>query len=126
MNILPIDAKMMEFRASADTEQKLKLRMEITKSVEAAINTYDANPPDVASLNEWQDGALCKSFPEVMFAEKGEIWATRLAQTACASCVVQGDCLEYALSDKAVAPFGVWGKWTDRQRRAYFKRRKAA
>jgi WhiB family redox-sensing transcriptional regulator len=122
----PIDKMMMDFRASSDAKEKLKISTGVKNAVLDEINGYRESPPDPATLTDWQDGAACRQFPEVMFQEKGERWAAELAKRACGACVVQDACQELALSDKAVAPFGIWGNMSERERRAHFRRRKAA
>lgn len=62
----------------------------------------------------WAGDALCaQTDPEAFYPEKGE--STREAKAVCASCLVQAECLDYALDHDE--RFGVWGGLSERERR---------
>jgi WhiB family redox-sensing transcriptional regulator len=67
-----------------------------------------------AADRAWQRQANCMGVdPDLFFPERGA--STREAKEVCRGCVVQEDCLEYALvhSEK----FGIWGGLSERERR---------
>lgn len=65
-------------------------------------------PPFVAQ-------ALCaQTDPEIFFPELGESSAT--ARKVCWSCPVRRECLAYAIENNE--PYGVWGGYASRARRA--------
>jgi WhiB family redox-sensing transcriptional regulator len=61
----------------------------------------------------WQADALCHEYPELSWFEsgRGEVAA---AKGVCARCIVQDECLSYALDRGLV---GVWGGMTLAERR---------
>lgn len=62
----------------------------------------------------WWDKANCLGVdPDLFFPERGA--STREAKEVCRGCVVQGDCLEYALANGE--KFGIWGGMSERERR---------
>jgi len=62
----------------------------------------------------WQDQAACLGMdPDLFFPERGA--STREAKSICRSCVVRGDCLEFALRNGE--KFGIWGGMSERERR---------
>ena len=62
----------------------------------------------------WQDRANCMGVdPDLFFPERGA--STREAKEVCRGCVVQMDCLEYALANGE--KFGIWGGMSERERR---------
>lgn len=62
----------------------------------------------------WAEDALCaQTDPEAFFPEKGG--STRDAKTVCADCLVQAQCLDYALDHDV--RFGIWGGLSERERR---------
>lgn len=66
----------------------------------------------------WADDALCaQTDPEAFYPEKGG--STREAKAVCASCLVQAECLDYALDHDE--RFGIWGGLSERERR-YIKK----
>ncbi len=84
---------------------------------------YTADPgirrPD--SL-EWQGQANCLGVdPDLFFPERGA--STREAKSICAACLVQADCLEYALDHGE--KFGIWGGTSERERRRLRRARAA-
>ncbi len=63
---------------------------------------------------DWQGRANCMGVdPELFFPERGA--STREAKEVCRGCVVQQDCLEYALTNGE--KFGIWGGLSERERR---------
>lgn len=62
----------------------------------------------------WQRLANCLGVdPDLFFPERGA--STREAKEVCRGCVVQEDCLEYALAHGE--KFGIWGGMSERERR---------
>ncbi len=62
----------------------------------------------------WQEKANCMGVdPDLFFPERGA--STREAKEVCRGCVVQMDCLEYALANGE--KFGIWGGMSERERR---------
>ena len=71
----------------------------------------------------WQDGANCLGVdPDLFFPERGA--STREAKEVCRNCIVQNDCLEYALANSE--KFGIWGGMSERERRRIRRQRNAA
>jgi WhiB family redox-sensing transcriptional regulator len=67
----------------------------------------------------WTRDATCLEHPEVTwFPEKGE--SMRAAMALCASCLVQAECLGFALRERI--PFGVWGGSSPSERRKLARR----
>lgn len=67
----------------------------------------------------WQADALCaQTDPEAFFPEKGG--STRDAKKVCGACLVQEQCLEYALANDE--RFGIWGGLSERERRRLRKK----
>ena len=69
-----------------------------------------------AGVVDWQADAACLDRPdlaEAFFPERGDNrW--KAAQTVCRACLVQSDCLAFAL-DEDIA-WGIWGASTGRER----------
>ncbi len=62
----------------------------------------------------WQRQANCMGVdPDLFFPERGA--STREAKEVCRGCVVQEDCLEYAVTHGE--KFGIWGGMSERERR---------
>lgn len=62
----------------------------------------------------WQARANCTGVdPELFFPERGS--STREAKEVCRGCVVQQDCLEFAIANGE--KFGIWGGMSERERR---------
>ena len=62
----------------------------------------------------WHDLANCRGAdPDLFFPERGA--SSRTAKSICRLCVVQDQCLEFAIvsSEK----FGIWGAMSERERR---------
>lgn len=71
--------------------------------------------------DEWMAAAACREVaPEVMFPVDGA--GVEAAKRICAECVVQEECLEYALTTRQ--DHGVWGGTSERQRRRMLKARR--
>jgi WhiB family redox-sensing transcriptional regulator len=71
----------------------------------------------------WQDLANCLGVdPDLFFPERGA--STREAKDVCRACVVQADCLEYALQNGE--KFGIWGSMSERERRRIRRQRAIA
>ena len=68
----------------------------------------------------WQELALCaQTDPEAFFPEKGG--STREAKKVCEGCEVRVECLDYALKNDE--RFGIWGGYSERERRRLKQRR---
>jgi WhiB family redox-sensing transcriptional regulator len=81
---------------------------------------------DVVSLlyggqeRSWQARANCMGVdPDLFFPERGA--STREAKEVCRGCVVQDDCLEYAIANGE--KFGIWGGLSERERRRVRRQR---
>ncbi len=69
---------------------------------------------------DWKDYSNCLGVdPDLFFPERGA--STREAKEVCRSCVVQNDCLEYALQNGE--KFGIWGGMSERERRRIRRQR---
>lgn len=63
---------------------------------------------------KWQNHANCLGVdPDLFFPERGV--STREAKEVCRGCVVQEECLEFALENGE--RFGIWGGKSERERR---------
>lgn len=70
---------------------------------------------------EWMRQGSCKAEPpETFFPSDGA--GVEVARAICQQCVVQTDCLEYALSNRI--EHGIWGGASERERRRILKRRR--
>ncbi|MGF1596256.1 MAG: WhiB family transcriptional regulator [Acidimicrobiales bacterium] len=68
----------------------------------------------------WQEYANCLGVdPDLFFPERGA--STREAKEVCRGCVVQDDCLEFALANGE--KFGIWGGMSERERRRIRRQR---
>ncbi len=68
----------------------------------------------------WQRSANCLGVdPDLFFPERGG--STREAKEVCRGCVVQQECLQYALNNSE--KFGIWGGLSERERRRLRRRR---
>lgn len=85
-----------------------------------------ADLPDLATVigrPEWMRDALCQERPTTgFFPEQGE----RLddAKATCRACLVQEECLAYALEERI--EHGVWGGTSNRERLRLRSRQRAA
>lgn len=71
----------------------------------------------------WQNYANCLGVdPDLFFPERGA--STREAKEVCRGCVVQDECLEFALSNGE--KFGIWGGKSERERRRVRRQRALA
>ena len=83
--------------------------------------TVSATP--VEPEQDWHDDANCLGVePDLFFPERGA--STREAKEVCRNCVVQNDCLEYALANSE--KFGIWGGMSERERRRIRRQRNAS
>jgi WhiB family redox-sensing transcriptional regulator len=65
----------------------------------------------------WMRDALCREYPDLEFIpRRGK--PTAPAKAVCGSCLVQSECLAYALEWECV---GIWAGTTERERRASAK-----
>jgi WhiB family redox-sensing transcriptional regulator len=84
-------------------------------TVSAYLRVHPGREP-VFEIPAWQDRALCaETDPEAFFPEKGG--STRPAKQVCRSCEVRAECLEYALEHEDAGRFGIWGGFSERERR---------
>ena len=69
---------------------------------------------------DWKDSSNCLGEdPDLFFPERGA--STREAKEVCRGCIVQEDCLEYALANGE--KFGIWGGMSERERRRIRRQR---
>lgn len=78
---------------------------------------------------DWRDQGACNGHPnpDLWFPEPGTVGAisAREAKRICAGCVVQQECLHYAMTVKP-EPTGVWGGTTPKDRRNMRRQRRKA
>ena len=68
----------------------------------------------------WQESSNCLGVdPDLFFPERGA--STREAKEVCRGCVVQQECLEFALANGE--KFGIWGGMSERERRRIRRQR---
>ena len=80
---------------------------------------FEIEPEEIV----WQNYANCLGVdPDLFFPERGA--STREAKEVCRGCVVQDDCLEFALSNGE--KFGIWGGKSERERRRVRRQRALA
>lgn len=76
---------------------------------------------DVSEVN-WRDLANCRGADaDLFFSGKGETEKTKKAKSICAACLVQVQCLDFAV--ETVQRWGIWGGMTERQRRKVRRKR---
>lgn len=72
------------------------------------------------TAGNWWDEANCLGVdPDLFFPERGA--STREAKAVCRGCVVNDECLEYALQNSE--KFGIWGGMSERERRRVRRQR---
>jgi WhiB family redox-sensing transcriptional regulator len=83
------------------------------------------NPGFLRSAEErpWLQRANCTGVdPELFFPQRGT--STREAKEVCRGCLVQAECLDYAIANGE--KFGIWGGLSERERRRVRRARLAA
>ncbi len=70
---------------------------------------------------DWMVTAACATEPPERFFPSDGVGVDQ-ARRICATCPVQVDCLEYAISERI--DHGVWGGASERERRRIIKRRR--
>jgi WhiB family redox-sensing transcriptional regulator len=71
----------------------------------------------------WQDRAACRGMdPDIFYPARNE--PTKYARRVCQGCDVRDECLEAALAEPE--RFGIWGGFTEKERRLIKRRRLAA
>ena len=70
---------------------------------------------------EWMARGSCRFEPPATFFPSDGV-GVEVAKRICASCPVQGACLEYALEHRI--DHGVWGGASERQRRRILRKRR--
>src|SRR6266511_746616 len=78
----------------------------------------DARPTALKAGSE--GGAMTAMTTTTVFRVEPEPWYARAAKRICQTCVVQVECLEYALANDE--RFGIWGGMSERERRRLKKR----
>lgn len=76
----------------------------------------------MASNQEWQDRAACRTIPVEMFFPPAEQEGDD-AKSVCDGCTVREPCLEFALA--AGERFGIWGGLTPQERRSLVAKRRS-
>ena len=80
------------------------------------MSVFEIEPEEL----DWQNYANCLGVdPDLFFPERGA--STREAKEVCRGCVVQDECLEFALSNGE--KFGIWGGKSERERRRVRRQR---
>ncbi|MDZ7786231.1 MAG: WhiB family transcriptional regulator [Candidatus Saccharibacteria bacterium] len=69
---------------------------------------------------EWMEDGDCRDHPPETFFPSDGI-GVLIAQRICAECLVQEECLDYAVTERI--DHGVWGGTSERQRRRMIKKR---
>lgn len=69
----------------------------------------------------WRGRAACRDEDPALFFPT-DTHGVVVAQRICADCPVQGQCLEYAITNRQDA--GVWGNTSERERRRIIKQRR--
>ena len=83
------------------------------------MSVFEIEPEELV----WQNYANCLGVdPDLFFPERGA--STREAKEVCRGCVVQDECLEFALSNGE--KFGIWGGKSERERRRVRRQRALA
>lgn len=68
-------------------------------------------------LGEWEAYAACRETPTPLYyPTRGDSDTPAFIRMFCDLCPVQGECLEYALSNRE--RHGIWGGTTEKERRA--------
>ncbi len=76
-----------------------------------------------ATVDPWKASARCRGVdPTMMFPDDEDFAGVSRAKALCATCPVQGECLEYAL--RVREKDGVWGGLTARERQRVIRRRR--
>lgn len=97
------------------------MELSVSQAQEAMADIFNLGYEKGASRLSWQDFALCaQTDPDIFFPEKGG--STTPATTVCASCPVQGECLEYAITHDI--RHGIWGGMSDNDRRRIARQRR--
>lgn len=92
------------------------LRMSLVTSI-----SLTSSPAGLAS--SWHDNAACRGLAaEIFFPQDEE--GVDAARSVCGECPVREDCLEYSLAVREKD--GVWGGFTERERRSLIRRRRRA
>ena len=74
----------------------------------------------IGLMLSWTDEDNCKGQDaDLFFPERGA--STRKAKAVCRACIVQVDCLEYAVENSE--KFGIWGGLSERERRKVKRQR---
>ena len=82
-----------------------------------------AEPGDLFASPAFMDLGSCRGMdPDIFFPDRGESLSP--AKAICAECIVQVECLEYALDNRE--RFGVWGGTSERERRRLRRSRREA
>ena len=68
---------------------------------------------------EWMARAACRTEGTDVFFHERYRHAVKVAKFICAGCVVQPDCLRFAIDNEEV---GIWGGLTTSERRAYARK----
>jgi hypothetical protein len=58
---------------------------------------------------------LCRGATNLFYPDRGDNHAVKAAKALCWSCPVQAECLDYSLLNRE--KFGVWGGFSERERR---------
>lgn len=87
----------------------------LTTQSSGLLNLVQMLTADNYDPEDWTERALCaQTDPDAFFPDVGQ--TTRHAKRTCAACEVRTECLEYALTHDE--RFGVWGGYSERERRA--------
>jgi WhiB family redox-sensing transcriptional regulator len=93
----------------------------MSDSPSTGASTYDPMVHDPESVTAWMAEGNCRNYPPATFFPSDGVGVDR-ARKICATCPVDGLCLEYALEHRI--EHGVWGGCSERERRRILKRRR--
>lgn len=77
---------------------------------------------DIMTGDAWRARAACRGMDTAMFFPEG-VEDLAPAKAVCATCPVQTECLDTALSNSGLAQYGVWGGKSARARRRILRQR---
>ncbi len=85
------------------------------------MNQNIATPLDLDTEPDWMGYAACKANDPELFVSPFGPQALRQVKAVCSHCLVQANCLEYALASGDAV--GIWGGLTQRERETLRQRR---
>lgn len=98
-----------------DPNANFEVQPETTATI--SVESIAMQLPNAAVSKDYlqKDGSCVDLDPNVFFPPKGT--SQKVAKSICNGCVVQDECLEYALTNRE--SFGIWGGKNEGERRVY-------